>query len=173
MPIINLSTTIEAPIEICFDLSRSIELHQLSTSQSNERAIAGLTSGLIGLDEEVTWEATHFGIRQTLSSKITAFEFPTFFRDEMVRGVFKMLKHDHRFERSGDVTIMSDAFEFESPAGIFGILVNKVGLTDYLRNLLLERNRVIKEFAETQRWKDILLKKIKGDPKNQQKYTGF
>jgi ligand-binding SRPBCC domain-containing protein len=173
MPIINLSTTINAPIEICFDLSRSIELHQLSTARSNERAVAGVTSGLIGLNEEVTWEATHFGIRQTLSSKITAFQFPTYFRDEMVRGIFKMLRHDHRFERKGDVTIMSDAFEFESPAGLFGNLVNKVGLTDYLRNLLLERNRVIKEFAETQRWKDILLKKIKDHSKNQQKYTGF
>lgn len=172
MPVINITTIIKAPIEICFDLARSIELHQLSTSGSNERAIAGVTSGLIGLNEEVTWEATHFGIRQTLSSKITAFEFPYHFRDEMVRGIFKMLKHDHKFEKRGDVTVMSDVFEFESPAGLFGTLINKAGLTDYLRKLLLERNRVIKEYAETQQWKGILLK-IKNGSKNQQKYTGF
>src|SRR5688500_8687803 len=99
MPLIELITPIHAPLERCFDLSRSIDLHKLSTSKTNEEAISGVTSGLIALNEEVTWKATHFGIEQTLTSKITAFEFPVFFRDEMVRGVFKKIKHDHRFEK--------------------------------------------------------------------------
>lgn len=65
MPRIVLKTIIRAPIDRCFDLSRSIDLHKVSTEQTNEEAIDGVTSGLISLDESVTWRAKHFGIDQT------------------------------------------------------------------------------------------------------------
>jgi hypothetical protein len=76
MPVIVLTISIDAPIDVVFDLARSIDLHLESTAQTNERAVAGRTTGLIGLGEEVTWEATHFGIRQRLTSKITQFDRP-------------------------------------------------------------------------------------------------
>ena len=132
MPIIKLSTTIKAPIGICYDLSTSIDLHKISTSQTNEEAIAGRTQGLIGLNEFVTWEATHFGIRQQLTTKITAYEKPFHFRDEQVKGIFKLLKHDHFFEQIGNETVMLDNFEYESPFGIVGHIFNKTVLTNYL-----------------------------------------
>lgn len=93
MPIITLHTLINAPINRCFDLSRSIDLHKISTEHTKEEAIAGVTSGLINRDESVTWRAIHFGISQTLSTKITEFERSTFFVDEMVKGAFKSIRH--------------------------------------------------------------------------------
>ena len=93
MPVINLKILINADIHTVFDLSRSIDLHSISTAKTNEKAIAGVTSGLIKAGETVTWEATHFGIRQTLTSKITAFEEPFHFRDEMLQGTFKYIRH--------------------------------------------------------------------------------
>ncbi|MFD2602509.1 SRPBCC family protein [Flavobacterium suzhouense] len=97
MPIIKLQTTINAPVKVVFDLSRSIDLHKISTAQTNEEAIAGTTSGLIGLDETVTWRAKHFGLIQLLTSKITEFESPYRFTDEMVSGAFVRFKHQHFF----------------------------------------------------------------------------
>jgi len=47
MPVITLDTHIRSNIEICFDLSRSIDLHQISTAKTKERAIDGVTRGLI------------------------------------------------------------------------------------------------------------------------------
>lgn len=88
MPIINLHTEIKAEKEVVFDLSRSIDLHKISTEQTSEEAIAGKTSGLIGLHESVTWRAKHFGIYQNLTSKITKFDRPNYFVDEMVKGRF-------------------------------------------------------------------------------------
>ena len=82
MPKIELITSIRSTPEICFDLSRSIDLHQISTAKTNEKAIAGIITGLINLGETVTWEATHFGITQKLTSKITAFKRPFHFRDD-------------------------------------------------------------------------------------------
>ena len=156
MPHIELTTIIHAPIERCFDLARSIDLHKLSTGGTEEEAIAGVTSGLIRENQQVTWRAKHFGVTQTLTSKITAFQYPFHFRDEMVEGVFKMICHDHIFEEDGDKTIMRDKFQFESPGGLFGILFNKVMLESYLRDLLIRRNQMIKEVAESNQWKKIL-----------------
>jgi len=151
MPKIQLTTLINAPIEKVFDLSRSIDLHMESTKQTGEKAIAGKISGLIELGETVTWRAKHFGIWQTLTSKITEFNRPNLFVDEMVNGAFKRFRHEHHFIASEDQTIMKDIFEFESPLGILGKIFNKVILTSYMTKLLKERNRVIKEAAEFNR----------------------
>lgn len=156
MPKIEMITIINAPIALCFDLARSIDLHTISTSKTNEKAICGRTQGLIELNEYVTWQATHFGIRQILTSKITAFERPHYFVDEQISGVFKSLHHEHVFEQDGEKVIMKDIFTFQSPMGIFGRLFNKLILTAYLHNFLITRNNMIKEFAETDKWKRLI-----------------
>jgi ligand-binding SRPBCC domain-containing protein len=156
MPTIALETQIKSDIEICFDLSRSIDLHQLSTAKTNEKAIEGKTAGLINSGDFVTWQATHFGIRQKLTSKITAFNRPYYFRDEQQKGAFKYIVHDHYFEVQEDKVIMKDIFSFQSPFGLIGKLFDKFVLVDYLRKLLINRNYIIKEFAETIKWKTIL-----------------
>jgi ligand-binding SRPBCC domain-containing protein len=145
---IELSTSINAPIERCFDLARSIDLHLVSTKQTGEQAIAGRTSGLIGLGETVTWRAKHFGVWQTLTSKITEFDYPNSFTDEMVEGAFKSMRHEHLFYGIGKQTVMKDIFIFESPFGWFGEIVNFLFLGWYMENFLVKRNKVIKEMAE-------------------------
>lgn len=97
MPKITLETEIDAPMERVFDLARCIDLHAETMSKYREKAVAGKTRGLIGLNETVTWEAVHFGFKQTLTSKITKFDRPHHFRDVMVSGIFKHLTHDHFF----------------------------------------------------------------------------
>src|SRR5882757_719513 len=117
MPIIELATHINAPIGQCFDLARSIDVHVASTRHTGEIAIAGRTSGLIELNETVTWRAKHFGVWQTLTSRITEMEYPNFFTDEMVKGAFKSFRHEHYFYPIKDQTLMKDIFRFESPMG--------------------------------------------------------
>lgn len=148
MPKIELTTKINAPIEKVFDLARSIDLHMESTKHTGERAIAGRTSGLITLGETVTWRAKHFGIWQHLSSKITDFDQPNFFADEMVQGAFKNFRHEHHFIKNGGQTIMKDVFVFESPYGILGRLFNWLILKQYMTNLLKKRNSVIQAASE-------------------------
>ena len=75
MPIIELETVVAAPIERVFDLCRCIELHVRSTDATSEIPVAGVTSGLMGPDDEVTWEATHLGVRQRLTSRISMRRF--------------------------------------------------------------------------------------------------
>ena len=145
MPIIELATHINAPIEKCFDLARNIDVHVASTRHTGETAIAGRTSGLIELGEWVTWRAKHFGLWQTLTSKITELEYPNFFTDEMVQGAFKSFRHEHYFFAIKEETLMKDIFRYESP---YGTIFDLVFLQNYMRRLLEKRNLVIKEIAE-------------------------
>jgi len=147
MPVIELSTIINAPIEKCFDIARDIDVHVASTAHTGERAIAG-RSGLIELGETVTWRAKHFGVWQNLTSKITAMDRPHSFTDVMVSGAFKSFTHDHYFTGISGQTVMKDRFEFESPFGWLGRLANNLFLTRYMANLLEQRNQVIKQVAE-------------------------
>ena len=156
MPTIHLETKIKSTIDICFDLSCSIDFHQLTTSKTKEKAISGVTSGLIKLNDKVTWEAIHFGVKQELTSKISQFNKPFHFRDEQVKGAFKNFKHDHFFEQHDGFVLMKDVFEFQSPFGFIGKLVNRLILTKYMTQFLSERNAMIKEYAETEKWKTIL-----------------
>lgn len=158
MPKIILTTEIKSTINICFDLSRSIDMHKISTAESKEEAIAGRIKGLINMGETVTWSATHFGFRQNLTSKITALDRPNYFVDEQVKGIFKSIFHEHKFQQKGDIVLMIDIFEFQSPYGILGRVANKLFLIKYLRKLLLNRNQTIKNFAETEKWREILIK---------------
>lgn len=156
MPVIRIETIIKAPIYAVFDLSRSIDLHKLSTAHTNEEAIAGVTSGLINLGESVTWRAKHFCIYQKLTSKITAFDSPNYFVDEMVKGAFKRFKHEHIFKEIPEGTLMIDIFDYTSPLSFLGKLADILFLKKYLLKLLTKRNDTIKQFAECDLWKDVL-----------------
>lgn len=153
---VQLETIINAPIERVFDLSRSIDLHKISTKGTNEEAIAGKVSGLIELNETVTWRAKHFGIYQTLTVMITRFERPTLFEDKMLKGAFSKMQHTHRFEPLENGTKMIDIFEFKSPLGILGRLAKRIFLKKYMTHLLLTRNKELKTTAEGSSWKEIL-----------------
>jgi ligand-binding SRPBCC domain-containing protein len=158
MPTIHLTTFVAAPTERVFDLCRSIDLHRKSMAHTSEEAVAGTTSGLIGLDETVTWKAKHLLKTRVLKSKIVSMNRPLSFTDEMMSGDFKSLRHEHHFKRIDNGTLLIDLFHFESPYGGLGKLANQLFLTRYLRKLLEERNQVIKEYAETEKWKFILEK---------------
>ena len=156
MPIIETVTEIKAPIERCFLLSLSVDLHTQSTSQTNEKAVAGVTTGTLKLNDTVTWRAKHFGIYQNLTSKITAYTYPYSFIDEMVKGPFKRIHHQHLFEQKGEIVLMKDSFEFEAPLGLLGKLFSMLILKGYLQNFLNRRNAYIKKVAEGEEWKDFV-----------------
>jgi ligand-binding SRPBCC domain-containing protein len=150
MPVIVVCTRIAASIELCFDIARDIGFHVHSMADSQERAIAGVTSGHIGLGQEVTWEARHFGIRQHLTSRITQFDRPRHFRDTMVRGAFHCFDHDHDFESQQGSTLMTDRFAYTSPLGFLGRLADVLFLESYMRLIIERRAMAIKAAAEDQ-----------------------
>ena len=152
-------TVIRAPIERCFDLARSVEVHLAGNVHWGEAAVAtgGVTSGLIGMGQRVTWRARHFGIRQELTSEVSAMNRPEYFQDRMIRGAFRSMSHEHFFRSlSGDETEMRDVFCFAAPLGVLGRLAEVAVLRRYMWALLRERNAVIREIAESEAWRKVL-----------------
>jgi ligand-binding SRPBCC domain-containing protein len=158
MAVINLRTVIDAPQERVFDLARSIDAHQDSAQGTNERAVAGVTTGLLGLDDEVTWEARHFGVTQRLRVKMTRCARPRHFQDVMLEGAFSRMQHDHSFEILEGKTVMRDRFEFQSPFGLLGYIVDHLILTGYMRRFIEKRNAILKQTAESDGWRKYLKK---------------
>jgi ligand-binding SRPBCC domain-containing protein len=159
MQTIVVETKIAAPIERCFLLSLSIDLHLQSTSPTRERAIAGVLHGLIGLNETVTWRGRHFGLMLTHETLLTQYERHRYFQDVMVRGAFRSFVHDHFFKPLGDgETLMRDELHFAAPFGILGWLAEVLVLRSYMRRFLTQRNAVIRSLAESNEegWKRYL-----------------
>lgn len=156
MPVLELRTIIRAPAARCFDLARSVDLHVQSTARTGERAVAGVTRGLIGPGQQVTWRARHFGVWQELTSEISQYDRPRHFRDSMVRGAFAGFDHDHFFAETDGVTEMLDRFAFRSPLGLLGRIADALVLTRYLRRFLAERNAEIQRVAESDEWRALL-----------------
>jgi ligand-binding SRPBCC domain-containing protein len=156
MPAIHLTTFINAPVQRVFDLSRSINLHKKSLERTGEIAVAGTTTGLINLNETVTWQAKHLGKKRLLKIKISALDSPASFTDEMIEGDLRSMRHEHHFKQVENGTIMIDLFYFETPYGMIGKILNRVYLTRYLRRLLEHRNQFIKEYAESTKGQQLL-----------------
>jgi ligand-binding SRPBCC domain-containing protein len=157
MPKIHLTTFIAAPPERVFDLTRNIGLHKISVKNTNEEAIAGVTSGPIGLDETVTWRARHIGKNRTMQVKITKMESPKSFTDEQLKGDFIYYRHEHHFKPIENGTLMIDMLDFKTPYGVVGKIFNSLYLTGYLEKFLVQRNLVVKQYAETEKWRALLM----------------
>jgi hypothetical protein len=148
---------VAAPIQRCFDLSRSIEVHLLGTEETGEQAVDGVRTGLIGPNEFVRWRAKHLGVRQHLTSKITAFDSPNYFQDTMIEGPFKFMQHDHFFTALAESqTEIRDRFKFAAPLSLFGSIAEQLFLKRYMDRLLMRRNDIVKQVAESNRWQDFL-----------------
>ncbi|WP_308798832.1 SRPBCC family protein [Agromyces silvae] len=116
-----------------------IDAHVASMARSRERAIGGVTTGRIGLGEEVTWRAWHFGVPFRMTSRITELDPPFRFVDEQVSGPFASFRHEHTYTEYAGGTLMLDRVRFAAPFGLLGRAAEVV-LGPYLRRLIAARN---------------------------------
>jgi len=159
MEILEELTAIRAPIDRCFDLARSVEVHLAGNIHSGEQAVAaaGVTAGLLGPGQRVTWRAKHFSIWFQLTSEITGMKGPGYFQDTMIRGPFRQMQHDHYFRVQRDgTTAMRDVLRFGAPMGFLGRLIEIAVLREYMKRLLRERNEAIRRIAESDEWRNYL-----------------
>lgn len=156
MEIIRLTTWMDAPMERCFKLATSIDLHLASTAETGERAIGGVTSGLIGEGDTVQWRGRHLGRMHTHTSKVDGWRPYSYFRDVMVEGSFALFEHEHHFAVMDDGTRMRDEVRFAAPYGALGRVAEKTILRRHLLRLLKQRNAYIKRMAESDGWRKYL-----------------
>ena len=148
MPIIKHKQFIQAPVVVCFDLSRNVDIHTITTANTMEKAVDGVTQGLLEEGDTVTWEAIHFGIKQRLTAKVTHMVKSTVFVDIMVKGAFSSFTHTHQFVEEKGGTLMIDTFEYKSPFGLIGMIADKLFLENYMTKFIISRAKELKRIAE-------------------------
>lgn len=156
VPIIELITSIDAPVERVFDLCRSVDAHVATAGATGERPVGTVTTGLLGPGDRVTWSARHLGWRWQVTSQIASFDRPRHFRDSMVSGVFLRFDHDHEFDQRGTTTVVRDVFDFTSPWGLLGRVADALVVTRHMRRFLECRMRGLKQIAESEEWMQYL-----------------
>jgi ligand-binding SRPBCC domain-containing protein len=148
MPIIKHKQFIQAPVVVCFDLARNVDIHTKTTTKTKEKVVDGVMRGLLEEGDTVTWEATHFGIKQRLTAKVIHMEKPTVFIDIMVRGAFSSFTHTHQFVEEEGGTLMIDTFEYKSPFGPIGMIADKLLLEKYMTAFIISRAKELRRIAE-------------------------
>ncbi|MEP2935820.1 MAG: SRPBCC family protein [Gilvibacter sp.] len=145
---IELKTVITGLVEDVFETSRSIDFHVQSAAKTQEKAIAGVTSGPIGLGQSVTWRGKHFGLFLTHTSKIVEMVKNQSFTDVMTQGHFTYFVHQHRFRQEGIKVIMYDKLQYKVPYGFLGRVIDSLFIKPHLSNFITERNNHIKSYIE-------------------------
>lgn len=148
MPVIEHKQFIKAPLEVCFNLARNVNVHTQTTLKTKERAVGGVTKGLLEEGDSVTWEAVHLGIKQRLTSRVIFMEKPHSFVDVMVTGAFKSFIHIHQFVNEEEGTTMIDHFQYKSRFGPIGVLIDKLFLEKYMKRFIAMRATELKKIAE-------------------------
>jgi ligand-binding SRPBCC domain-containing protein len=153
---IEFNTHIKAPIQRCFDLARSVDFHKISLGPLKEESVAGCTSGLIGHNQHVLMQSRLWGMRFSTELKITKFNPPFFFSYEIADSTFQSIVHDYYFYDISEETVMVNHFYYKPRWGLVGEVINFIFLQNYLTKIITRRNDLLREYAESDQWKDIL-----------------
>jgi ligand-binding SRPBCC domain-containing protein len=150
---------VNAPMERCFQLARSIDLQSLATQDT---PVEGVTSGLIGPGETVTWQRRGFGWGGTTHrSVVERSRPPIFLRQVLTSGWFTAFEHDRHFAPMNDGTRIRDEIRFTAPLGLLGRIAEWLFLRRMVLHHLQLHNATIKRVAESEEWQ----KYLAGQPK--------
>jgi ligand-binding SRPBCC domain-containing protein len=153
MVTIKLNTWVNAPVERCFKLASSVEFHIASARPMRERAVSGVTSGLLREGDTVKWHARRFLLRLTHTSLMEVSRPFSHIREVMAAGIFARYEHEHYFAAMDDGTRVRDELKFSAPLGPLGRMMEGLVLRRYMTSVLKRRNRALKRAAESEEWR--------------------
>ncbi|MEO8583766.1 MAG: cell division protein [Flavitalea sp.] len=156
MPKIHLTTFIAAPVERVFDLARNLAVYKYVFNSRKETFSAASGTNLLGKDETISILAKHAGKTRLSTLKITSLQKPLIFTEEQIKGDLESYRHEHHFKSVQNGTIIIDLIEFGNPRDLIGKYLGRFYLKNYLEEIVKKRNDVIRNYAETEKWRAVL-----------------
>jgi ligand-binding SRPBCC domain-containing protein len=153
---IHLTTFIKAPADRVFDLSRNITIFRKALQSRKEKISSGAAGNLVSSGETITLHARHLGKTRMMTARVMEIKKPLTFIEEQVKGDLKSYRHERHFKEIDNGTIMIDLLEFEGPRDMLGNFFSQFYLKKYLQKIILERNELIRQFAETEKWRAVM-----------------
>ncbi|ODA29399.1 SRPBCC family protein [Planctopirus hydrillae] len=85
-----------------------------------------------------------YGVVQQLEQKITVFNAPVGFREELIKGPIKSYIHDYIIEQQDDeLCVLKNRIEFEPPGGLIGLMVTADKILDQLEDAFAYRRQML------------------------------
>lgn len=152
MPVIELQSHIDAPAEVCFDLTRNMDLLSEFLKPLSGRAVSGFTQGLIGPGDHVIFNFGFLNLFLELKSEIVEYKRPVEFCDRHTSRLFSRSVHTHIFEPAGNGTCMRENYEFEFFCRFLSQKPFILVVMALIRWQLARKMRLIKQIAERGRY---------------------
>jgi ligand-binding SRPBCC domain-containing protein len=146
---IELRTELTCSCARAFALAVDLDLQLRVIARCGGGIVGGRRCGRIGPGETVTWGLRWFGAPLRHTSLISEYDAPTWFVDEMVRGIFARFRHEHRLlpKPDGGCTML-DRVDYRLPGGVLGVPADRLVARRWLRRMLLHRNAEIRRGAD-------------------------
>lgn len=158
MPTIHLTTFIAAPASVVFDLSRHVSVHKDAFSEYRVDAVAGTRFGTLEKGETITWKSHQLFKDRLQRIKIVEMSKPEMYVEVQLQGDLVSMRHEHHFKAIENGMLMIDLLSFETPYGQLGKWFNALYFNHYMESLIHKKNNTIKRYAESDRWKKLLIK---------------
>lgn len=156
MPKIHLTSFIQAPVERVFNLSRHLAIRKLALQQGREQILSSSSDSLVQQGETITLRARHLGKTREITARIVDISQPERFTEEQVKGDLKSYRHECHFKPAENGTILIDVVEYEGPRDLLGSIASALFLKSYLESMLKKKNDLIRQYAESEKWKAVL-----------------
>lgn len=156
MPNIHLTTFISAPAERVLDLSRSIGIYKLLFHKRKETFRAATGGSLMLLKETFSIEAKHLRKTRQLTLHMSNFSTGQYYMIEKVKGSLSVYRHDHFVKEVANGTLLIDKIEYGYPEDFIGRVLSKLYLHAGLEKLIEQRNELIRQHAESEKWRVLL-----------------
>lgn len=156
MPSIHLTTFIKAPVERVFDLCRNSTILKKALEARKETLSAGAAGILLTQSDTLTLGAKHLGKTRVITLRVIEMTIPEKFVEEQVKGDLKSFRHEHHFKPVDNGTIMIDLVDLEEPRDAIGGIAGKFFMKKYFEKMLTSRNELIKQYAESDKWRAIM-----------------
>jgi ligand-binding SRPBCC domain-containing protein len=156
MPKIHLTSFIQAPAERVFNLSRHLAIRKLALQKGREQILSSSSDSLVQKGETITLRARHLGRTREITARIVDISQPDWFTEEQVKGDLKSYRHECHFKPAENGTILIDMLEYEGPRDLLGSIISAFFLRSYFESMLRKKNDLVRQYAETEKWKAVL-----------------
>lgn len=155
MPSIHLTTFIKAPADRVFDLARNLTLYKKLLQQRKELLSSGSASHLPSTGDTVTVHAKHLGKTRSVILRVMEMDKPRLYVEEQVKGDLGSFRHERHFMVADNGTFLIDKLEVEPPRDLLGRLIGKYYIKRYVEKLVQQRNDLIRQYAESEKWRAV------------------
>jgi len=149
MAVFESDTTLNATPEQVFEfLIQPSHLRQISPPDMGLKFLDAPPR--LNLGDTFQFMVQTLGQVQKIKHRITVFDAPTLFVEELIEGPLPKWIHSHSFVPVNDEqTLVRDSIEFEPPGGLLGLLLTESRIHDHLEDGFHHRHQQLQKLFAT------------------------